>query len=428
MKSHVLVIVLIVLVSGEDIFDDLNDDLYEDDMNKMPVKSDNNYRSVEAVADFSSVVGGMMDSLKQLEKRGDEMVEKINVQEEHLAGVIEEIAGKEAYMETVNKKLAESEKKYKEFFIEMRQNLTKVEEERVKKQEATKSNERKIKAQEVRLKRLLKDITTKVNYVSVIDVKVKQMENKSEEIRNVSLELEDKNEKMMFTLSELENKNKRTLVKVSELREKKENLETQIESYSKILKNRQRKIEDESAEYQNEISSYNKTIARMIKDLTSYQYKIEEANQTLSTYETELMTISPLSLEIKNPTDVKREGDSNIIIPALLVSLVVNLALGGHVFGMFSRLKDKKETNDDYDDVVRIDDYEDTNYGNMDPILHLANLRKEEAEDYINNSEEDPRHRLEDIRKEKERLMGRKNYFQRDQNRDSLRRRTLMSY
>ena len=43
-----------------------------------------NYRSVSAVTDFSKVVVGMMDSLKDLELKGDEMMKKIDVQESQL--------------------------------------------------------------------------------------------------------------------------------------------------------------------------------------------------------------------------------------------------------------------------------------------------------------------------------------------------------
>ena len=95
-----------------------------------------NFRSVSAVTDFSKVVVGMMDSLKDLETKGDDMVKKISVQESQLASlqqvtltfitfnseltngknalftkspVLKEIKAKEEYIEAVNQKVKESE-------------------------------------------------------------------------------------------------------------------------------------------------------------------------------------------------------------------------------------------------------------------------------------------------------------------------------
>ncbi len=68
-----------------------------------------NYRSVSAVTDFSKVVVGMMDSLKDLELKGDEMMKKIDVQESHLKSLDQEITAKEEYISVVNEKVKESE-------------------------------------------------------------------------------------------------------------------------------------------------------------------------------------------------------------------------------------------------------------------------------------------------------------------------------
>ena len=63
-------------------------------------------------------------------------------------------------------------------FSELKENIKIVEERNRITQEDTERNENKIKAQEVRLKRLVKDITTKVEYVNVVDNKISQMEGK----------------------------------------------------------------------------------------------------------------------------------------------------------------------------------------------------------------------------------------------------------
>merc|ERR1719361_1428623 len=116
----------------------------------------------------------MMDSLKDLELKGDEMVKKISVQESRLSSLGEEIQAKEEYITVVNEKVKESEAVFQDI-----QDRVKISEERNKIiQDDTDRKGNKIKAQEVRLKRLVKDITTKVEYVNVVENKIKEIENK----------------------------------------------------------------------------------------------------------------------------------------------------------------------------------------------------------------------------------------------------------
>ena len=77
------------------------DDMMEDQLSaltRMSEELENSYRSVNSVTDFSKVVVGMMDSLKDLELKGDEMVKKISVQESRLSSLGEEIKAKEEYI------------------------------------------------------------------------------------------------------------------------------------------------------------------------------------------------------------------------------------------------------------------------------------------------------------------------------------------
>ena len=147
-----------------------------DVLTKISDDFEQNYRSVSAVTDFSKVVVGMMDSLKDLELKGDEMMKKIDVQESQLKSLNQEIEAKEEYINVVNNKVKESEA----IFNDLRERVKEIKSEKAASQEQTKRNENKIKAQETRLRRLVKDITTKVEYVNVVDNKIKEIETKVE--------------------------------------------------------------------------------------------------------------------------------------------------------------------------------------------------------------------------------------------------------
>merc|ERR1712037_100209 len=118
-----------------------------DVLTKISDDFEKNYRSVSAVTDFSKVVVGMMDSLKDLELKGDEMMKKIDVQESRLSSLGEEINAKEEYITVVNEKVKESEAVFNDI-----QDRVKISEERNKIiQDDTDRKGNKIKVQEVRL-------------------------------------------------------------------------------------------------------------------------------------------------------------------------------------------------------------------------------------------------------------------------------------
>ena len=199
------------------------DDMMEDQLSaltRMSEELENSYRSVNSVTDFSKVVVGMMDSLKDLELKGDEMVKKISVQESRLSSLGEEIQAKEEYITVVNEKVKESEAVFNDI-----QDRVKISEERNKIiQDDTERKGNKIKAQEVRLKRLVKDITTKVEYVNVVDNKIKEIETKLdtttkqlENVRNEKIGLESSVKQLetraKFAKQQIENFNKEMLEK-----------------------------------------------------------------------------------------------------------------------------------------------------------------------------------------------------------------------
>ena len=189
-------------------------------LTRMSEELENSYRSVNSVTDFSKVVVGMMDSLKDLELKGDEMVKKISVQESRLSSLGEEIKAKEEYITVVNEKVKESEAVFSDI-----QDRVKIAEERNKIiQDDTDRKGNKIKAQEVRLKRLVKDITTKVEYVNVVDNKIKEIENKLdtttkqlEDVKNEKISLESSvkqfETRAKFAKQQIENFNKEILEK-----------------------------------------------------------------------------------------------------------------------------------------------------------------------------------------------------------------------
>ena len=147
-----------------------------DVLTKISDDFEKNYRSVSAVTDFSKVVVGMMDSLKDLELKGDEMMKKIDVQESQLKSLNQEIEAKEEYINVVNNKVKESES----IFNDLQDKVKEIKSEKSVSEEQTKRNQNKIKAQETRLRRLIKDITTKVEYVNVVDDKILEIEAKVE--------------------------------------------------------------------------------------------------------------------------------------------------------------------------------------------------------------------------------------------------------
>ena len=177
----------------------------DDTLDVLTQISDNfeqNYRSVSAVTDFSKVVVGMMDSLKDLELKGDDMMKKIDVQESHLKSLDQEIDAKEEYITVVNEKVKESEA----FFNDLQAEVKEIESRKTETEEAMKRNENKIKAQEVRLRRLVKDITTKVEYVNVVDTKIQEIEAKVDGTTKTLEMLEKEKKKAESKMVELENR------------------------------------------------------------------------------------------------------------------------------------------------------------------------------------------------------------------------------
>ena len=283
------------------------------------------------VKDFSDVVLGMIESLQDIEDKGDEMVQKIDVQEEHLDTVQREIEAKETYVSAINQKIKINEAKHSE----MVEALRIMEEDKIQKEEQTRINRRKIKAQEVRLQRLLKDITTKVNYVQVIDVKVKEMETMTRSAAKGMLEVKERRDGLGSQVKRLE-------------RSKLE-LERQVKNYTALLEGRRQMKMDESRQFEMEVKLYNQTIEQMEGALEAYRGKISAANSTLRLvlYYHNLSSIpflSSLELAVREkspPTPPAQESSS--LWPALLISLAGgpslfhpipgNFAMGGLLMG-----------------------------------------------------------------------------------------------
>lgn len=173
-----------------------------DVLTKISDDIEKSYRSVSSVTDFSKVVVGMMDSLKDLELKGDEMMKKIDVQESHLKSLNQEIDAKEEYITVVNDRVKESE----ETINSLQDQVNEIESKKMKTEEETQRNENKIKAQEARLRRLVKDITTKVEYVNVVDNKIKEIESKVDGTTKTLEMLEKEKTKIEGKMAEFENR------------------------------------------------------------------------------------------------------------------------------------------------------------------------------------------------------------------------------
>ena len=215
------------------------------------------------VKDFSDVVLGMIESLQDIEDKGDEMVQKIDIQEDHLETLSKEIEAKETYIAAIDQKIKANEARHNKMVEELRL----MEEERLEKEEGAKANKRKIKAQEMRLQRLLKDITTKVNYVQVIDSKVEEMENMTREAAKDLLKVQEKHDGLGREVKELE-VSRRELVR-------------DVKNYTLLVEGRRQMKMDESRQFELEVKLYNQTIEQMENALATYRSKIAEANSTL---------------------------------------------------------------------------------------------------------------------------------------------------
>ena len=191
------------------------------------------------------------------------MVKKIDVQEEHFDTLKKEIEAKETYIAAIDRKIKVNEA----IHSEMVETLRKMEENKTQKDEQTKMNTRKIKDQEKRLQRLLKDITTKVNYVQVIDAKVNEMENITREAAKDLFQTKQRRDSLNAELKKLE-LNKTTL-------------EKEMRDYSQMVKSKRQKKIDESRQFEMEVKLYNETIEKMAGALETYKGKIAEANVTL---------------------------------------------------------------------------------------------------------------------------------------------------
>ena len=191
------------------------------------------------------------------------MVKKIDVQEEHFDTLKKEIEAKETYIAAIDRKIKVNEA----IHSEMVETLRKMEENKTEKDEQTKMNTRKIKAQEKRLQRLLKDITTKVNYVQVIDAKVNEMENITREAAKDLFQTKQRRDSLSADLKKLE------LNKAS--------LEKEMRDYTQLVKSKRQKKIDESRQFEMEVKLYNETIEKMAGALETYKARIAEANVTL---------------------------------------------------------------------------------------------------------------------------------------------------
>ena len=230
-----------------------------DVLTKISDDFEKNYRSVSAVTDFSKVVVGMMDSLKDLELKGDEMMKKIDVQESHLSSLDQEIAAKEEYITVVNEKVKESET----VFNEMKDKVKETESRKNEAEEQTRRNQNKIRAQEERLRRLVKDITTKVEYVNVVNDKIEEIELKVDGSSAALEVLENRRDVIESEMKEFESRSK-----VAQQQVKKFNLE--MLEKEKVYRNTK-----------NDIKKYSEELEKLKGEWSEYQTKVVEANNTL---------------------------------------------------------------------------------------------------------------------------------------------------
>ena len=105
-SSTVLLLVLVTLVVGDDQAEEtmarINQTVSQ--LDTFSKSMEQRYRAVGLIDDFSNIVGKMIESLRQVQDRGQRMVGKIKVQEDRLAKVAEELAEKEKAMKAIDTK------------------------------------------------------------------------------------------------------------------------------------------------------------------------------------------------------------------------------------------------------------------------------------------------------------------------------------
>jgi len=335
-----------------------------------------NYRSVGGVSDFSKVVVGMMDSLKDLETKGDEMVKKISMQESRLKSVNQEISAKEEYVNVVNQKVKESEN----IFNDLQSRIKDVEDQKRMAVEDTSKNRNKIKAQEVRLQRLLKDITTKVSYVNVVDSKIDEMETKIDGVTRTLDLLEEEKGKLENSVEGLERRHGAT--------------KQQLQHINKEINEKEKRQRVEKDEYKKEVEIYNDSLSRMKEDLLEYETNIEVANNTLSDLEKTAKEILPVESKIVS---------NEILYPAFALSLLFNVVIGGK---MLSEVPAKLQ--DLSSDILTEDQ-------DVEEAIHYGPSTYDYNEDYASRRDDtpdiDPILQLAQIKREKENTFGKKSDF-----------------
>merc|ERR1712227_447020 len=199
----------------------------------------------------------------------------------------------------VNEKVKESEA----FFNDLQAEVKEIESRKTETEEAMKRNENKIKAQEVRLRRLVKDMTTKVEYVNVVDTKIQEIEAKVDGTTKTLEMLKKEKQKAESKMVELENRSSFAKQQVSKFNQ---------EILEKEKLHRETNIE---------MQKYTEEIARLKEEFTEYQLKVEQANDTLSNLEKATKEISPQDDLI----------DPKLLVPAFAASMIANLLMGGHI-------------------------------------------------------------------------------------------------
>ena len=147
-------------------------------------------------------------------------------------------------MSVVNQKVKESEN----VFNDLKKKIKDAEEQKRVTSEETSRNTNKIKAQEVRLQRLLKDITTKVSYVNVVDSKIKEMETKIDSATRTLDQLEEEKGKLESSVEVLERRHGAT--------------KQQLQHMNREISDKEKKQKDEKDEYKSQVDFYNDSLSR----------------------------------------------------------------------------------------------------------------------------------------------------------------------
>jgi len=291
----------------------------------------NKYRAVEMATDISSMVREMVQSLSEIQVRGETMMKNILIQQRKLKTVVEETDRNKKYLTLLKTQVGSMEKKRSS---------------------------------------LLKDVGTMEEKRTVLFEQIKTMAEKGSTLQNQIDDLTAKKEDVEKELSSATREFQgRKLKKQSEIERMKQELsdyETKITEASKILS----KIEADNKAKLEEL--------QQLKQLR--QLEEEKEAKAVSTNLTKTNDSNEGAGSDLGKVDHHKTMTVDMLVPAFFISLLGNLIMGGQVLNLYNL--------DQLAEVAALSFtpnhgyHQSTNEIEDDPIVQLTNLQRAKEEKF----------------------------------------------